>query len=101
VTEPEPIAEWEPNEPDTGMDAPADTTPTDQQPATQPNPPNPPNPGMVWNANAGKWVEAEPHNREAKYRTQLRAAEAERDKLKECLDQRDRAEVEHLVASPP
>jgi len=48
---------------------------------------------------SGKLVEAEPHNREAKYRTQLRAAEAERDQLRERLDKRDRAEVEHMVSN--
>lgn len=48
---------------------------------------------------SGKLLEAEPHNREAKYRTQLRAAEAERDQLRERLDKRDRAEVEHMVSN--
>ena len=48
---------------------------------------------------SGKLVEAEPRSREARYRTQLRAAEAERDQLRERLEQRDRADVEHLVAN--
>jgi hypothetical protein len=94
VTDTPETAEWEPDEPDTATDTPAeaDTTPT--EPATeQPEPPT----GMKW-AN-GKLVEAEPHNHEARYRTQLRQAEAERDQLKERLEQRDRAEVEHLVAN--
>jgi hypothetical protein len=99
VTEPEPTAEWEPDEPDTAMDAPADTTPTNQQPATQPTQPNPPHPGMQWDADANKWIETEPRNREQRYRQQLRAAEAERDQLRERLERRDRAEVEHLVAA--
>lgn len=88
-------AEREPDQPDTTTNAPVDTTtPDERQPAG-----NPPHPGMVWNADAGKWVQTEPHRREARYRTQLRAVEAERDQLRERLDRRDRAEVEHLVAN--
>ena len=85
-------AEWEPDEPDNATDTPADTP--DEQPATPPEPP----PGMKYDA-SGKLVEAEPRSREARYRTQLRAAEAERDQLRERLEQRDRADVEHLVAN--
>jgi hypothetical protein len=48
---------------------------------------------------AGKLIEAEPHSREARYRTQLRAAEAERDQLRQRLDARDRADVERMIAS--
>ena len=86
-------AEWEPDEPDTATDTPADTTPTDDQPATPPNPP----PGMVWDEAAGKYREAEPHNREARYRIALRDAEAERDKLQQRLERRDREDVERDV----
>jgi hypothetical protein len=92
VTDTPETAEWEPDEPDTATDTPADTP--DEQPATPPEPP----PGMKYDA-SGKLVEAEPRSREAKYRTQLRAAEAERDQLRERLENRDRAEVEHLVAN--
>lgn len=90
-------AEWEQSdEPDTATDTSADTTtPTDQQPATQP--PDPP-PGMKYDS-TGKLIETEPHSREAKYRTQLRAAEAERDQLKERLERRDKADVERMIAS--
>ncbi len=101
MTTPEPdtadTAEWEESdEPDAAMDAPADTTPTDEQPAT---PPTPPHPGMEWDAANSKWIQTEPRNREQRYRQQLRATEVERDQLKERLDKRDRAEVEHLVAN--
>ena len=88
-------AEWEPDEPDTATDTPADTTPTDEQPAT---PPNPPPAGMVWDEAAGKYREAEPHNREARYRIALRDAETERDKLQQRLERRDREDVERMIA---
>jgi hypothetical protein len=56
VTDTPETAEWEPDEPDTPAEA--DTTPTDEQPATPPEPPT----GMKYDA-SGKLVEAEPHNR--------------------------------------
>jgi hypothetical protein len=48
-------AEWEPDEPDTATDTPADTTPA-EQPATE-QPPAPP-PGMKRNQAIGRLVEA-------------------------------------------
>jgi hypothetical protein len=91
-------AEWEPDEPDTATDTPADTTPA-EQPATE-QLPAPPPPGMKRDEAIGRLVETgEPRSREAKYRQQLRATERERDELRERLEQRDRAEVEHLVAN--
>jgi hypothetical protein len=97
-TEAEPTelaAQWESDEPDTATDTPADTTPQPEpeQPATeQPEAP----PGMRWAD--GKLVEAEPRSREAKYRTQLRDTESERDQLRDRLERRDRADVERMVA---
>ena len=81
---------WESDESD-------DTTPQSEpeQPATeQPEAP----PGVKYDA-SGKLIDAEPHSREARYRTQLRATELERDQLRERLENRDKAEVEHLVAN--
>jgi hypothetical protein len=93
---PEPAAEWEAD--DVSQDGtPEPDTTTTEQPATE-QPSTPPHPGIEWDAPNGKWIETEPRNREAKYRTQLRAAEAERDQLRERLERRDRAEVEHLVS---
>jgi hypothetical protein len=89
VTDTPETAEWESDEPD--------TTSATEQPATE-QPPAPP-PGMKRNEAIGRLVEAEPRSREAKYRQQLRATERERDELGERLEQRDRAEVEHLVAN--
>jgi hypothetical protein len=86
-------AEWESDEPDTTTDTPADTTPEpEQQPTEQPDPP----PGMKWAD--GKLVEAEPRSREAKYRTELRAAQAEATQLRERLERRDREDVERMIA---
>jgi hypothetical protein len=85
-------AEWEADEPDEpGSDTTLQTAPaTDQQP---------PPPGMKYDATGKLLIEAEPHSREAKYRTQLRAAEAERDQLKERLERRDKADVERMIQS--
>lgn len=89
---PEPdTAEWEES------DESDDTTPQpepEQPPTQQPEAP----PGMKYDA-SGKLIEEQPRSREAKYRIALREAEAQRDQLKERLDKRDRAEVEHLVSS--
>jgi hypothetical protein len=52
VTDTPETAEWEPDEPDTPAEA--DTTPTDEQPATPPEPPT----GMKYDA-SGKLVEPE------------------------------------------
>jgi hypothetical protein len=80
--EPEPAAEWEPDEPDTAPAAPADPT----KPTAQRDGVGCPN---------GKWIETEPRNREQRYRQQLRATEAERDQLRERLERRDRNRPHH------
>jgi hypothetical protein len=97
VTDTPETAEWEPDEPDTATDTPADATPTDEQPATeQPEAPA----GMKFDESSGKLIETgEPRSREARYRQQLRATERERDQLRDRLENRDKAEVEHLVAN--
>jgi len=87
-------AEWESDEPD---ESGSDTTPQ-TAPATDPQPSNPPMPGMEWDATAGKWIEVEHRSREQRYRQQLRATETERDQLKDRLERRDKADVEHMIA---